>query len=420
MKKVLIICDLFPPAFGPRMGYLCKYLPQYGWDPVVLTEKVEDEQAFGFLKGDTSVTYVNFYPEGRKTGKWKWMFTFLRDFFFGYKDKQMFREATKMLREQSFDLVLCSTFRTFPLRAACRVAQTYRLPLVVDLRDIIEQYTGAEYISHRLPFGGGLGKLFTSYFKAKNLRIRNQILREASCVTTISPWHVDILSNFNPLTKLIYNGFDPELFYPETLPTSRFIITYTGRLISTAMRDPSLLMQALSRLSEEGLLTPENCRVNWFVDEASWQIILEEAGKENVSSLMEFKGYVSATQIPQILNESSILLLLANKTGTDGPKGIMSTKLFESFAVEKPMLCVRSDESYLEETIRKANTGVSARTVQEAYDFILFHFNEWQKKGYTSVEVNREVIDSFSRKRQAEQFMRIFTQLIEQKDPTHG
>ncbi|MFC1451349.1 hypothetical protein ABXK36_36855, partial [Bacillus cereus] len=75
---------------------------------------------------------------------------------------------------------------------------------------------------------------------------------------------------------------------------------------------------------------------------------------------------------PAILNRSSILLQLANKAGETGPKGIMSTKLFESFAVEKPMLCVRSDESFLEENIRRARAGASARNAQEAYDFILF------------------------------------------------
>ena len=36
-KKVLIVCDMFPPAFGPRMGYLCKYMRQAGWNPVVVT-----------------------------------------------------------------------------------------------------------------------------------------------------------------------------------------------------------------------------------------------------------------------------------------------------------------------------------------------------------------------------------------------
>ena len=54
MKKVLIICDLFPPAFGPRMGYLCKYLKGLGWQPVVLTEAIKDN-TFTFLANECKV-----------------------------------------------------------------------------------------------------------------------------------------------------------------------------------------------------------------------------------------------------------------------------------------------------------------------------------------------------------------------------
>ena len=43
MKRVLILCDLFPPAFGPRMGYLCKYLKQAGWQVEVVAEAMDDK-----------------------------------------------------------------------------------------------------------------------------------------------------------------------------------------------------------------------------------------------------------------------------------------------------------------------------------------------------------------------------------------
>ena len=70
-----------------------------------------------------------------------------------------------------------------------------------------------------------------------------------------------------------------------------------------------------------------------------------------VARYMDFFDYVPASEIPGVLNHSSILLQLANTFASNGPKGFMTTKLFESMAVE-PLLCVKSDESYLEETIR--------------------------------------------------------------------
>ena len=70
-----------------------------------------------------------------------------------------------------------------------------------------------------------------------------------------------------------------------------------------------------------------------------------------VARYMDFFDYVPASEIPGVLNRSSILLQLANTFASDGPKGFMTTKLFESMAVGKPLLCVKSDESCLEATI---------------------------------------------------------------------
>ena len=61
MKRLLILCDMFPPAFAPRMGYLCKYLKRAGWEVHVVTEQIEDH-TFAFLEGYAdSVHYVSFY-----------------------------------------------------------------------------------------------------------------------------------------------------------------------------------------------------------------------------------------------------------------------------------------------------------------------------------------------------------------------
>lgn len=408
MKKVLIICDLFPPAFGPRMGYLCKYLPLYGWSPTILTEAI-DETTFTFLKGEHPVTRVNFYTANNKYLKRiQWGMTFLLDFFFGYKDKRMYKEARKLIEKESFDLILTSSYRIFPLPSAQKASRKYKLPLVVDLRDIFEQYTGNEFIAHQIPDWLGLDKPLVSLFKKKSINQRNRILKEADYITTISPWHVDTLKQYNANTGLIYNGFDPELFYPEKIRTPEFIITYTGRLISTAMRNPELLFDALSVMHKEGSVTPDNCRVHWYVDETSWKIIIEAANKAGVSQYMDFKGYVPALAIPNILNSSSVLLLLTNKASDTGPKGIMTTKFFESLAVEKPILCIRSDESYLARAISEANAGLAATTTDEVCDFLLYYYNEWKQKGYTTSDINHKVLNNYSRKQQAKQFADIF------------
>lgn len=418
MKKVLILCDLFPPAFGPRMGYLCKYIRSYGWEPTVVTEAVEDEHAFSFLSNLCRVEQVHFYTANKdKARKRQWFFTMLGDFLFGYKDRKMYKAALDICKEESFDLVLCSSFNTFPLAAARKIAGKLKVSLVVDLRDIIEQYSGEEYLSNTVSSKGRVGRKATSLFINKRLRVRNKVLRKAQAITTISPWHVQALSRYNPNVELIYNGYDPELFYPETIPTRHFIITYTGRLISTALRDPSLLLEALSILIKERVIYPPDCQVHWYVDEASWKVITGEAEKYSVLSYMNFKGYVPGSKIPHILNNSSILLLLTNKSTENGPKGVMTTKFFESLAVEKPILCVRSDESYLAEAIEESHAGLAATHVEEVCEFLKQYYKEWKENGHTHSSIDRDVLHRYSRREQAGQFSAIFDRLVGNNTP---
>ena len=147
------------------------------------------------------------------------------------------------------------------------------------------------------------------------------------------------------------------------------------------------------------------------MDKYSKEVLSKLAENYQISDYMDYFEYVPAAQIPEILNHSSILLQLANKMSESGPKGIMTTKLFEALAVEKPILCVRSDEAYLEETINKTHSGIAARTEEEVYQFILTHYKQWEKEGYTYINVERENVKPFSRQKQADQFMQLFTHL---------
>ncbi|MDR1500726.1 MAG: glycosyltransferase [Tannerellaceae bacterium] len=406
MKKALIICDLFPPAFGPRMGYLVKYMCRAGWEAVVLTEKIDDT-TFSFLSGLCPVTYVDYYTlRHTPFARLQWLATFALDLLTCYKDRRIYREASRLIGRHAFGLIVCSSFRDFPLIAAGRAARKYHLPLLVDIRDVIEQYAGNEFITQPIP--AGLEWILAPAFRRKSLARRNRALKEACHVTSVSPWHVELLKTYNPKVELIYNGYDPEVFFPQNIATERFLITYTGRLFSRAMRDPGLLFEAIDILSREGFISPLTFRVQWYVDEASEAIIAGGAAESGVTEYMDFKGYISAHEIPSALNHSSILLLLANKTSAKGPKGIMTTKVFESLAVEKPILCIRSDESYLEELLLASRSGLAAKECGEVCAFIRHHYSQWLEKGYTSVDVNRELTCSFSREKQAEQFMRIF------------
>ena len=401
---------MFPPAFAPRMGYLCKYLQRAGWEVHVVTEQIEDH-TFAFLEGyAASVHYVNFYTACHPLlRKLQWVIVMLLDLLFHYKDSKISKVAADVVRQQNCQAILGCTYRTFPLPAAARLARQFGLPFIADQRDIVEQYAAEEFIAHPLPLPRWINRPIHAYFRRRLLRDRNQALRQAAAVTTVSPWHVQTLSAYNPNTHLIYNGFDPELFYPQVTPAKQFTITYTGRVHSVALQDPTLLFEAIKTLDHTGAIQPADFRLVWYTDARSQSIVEQEAIRFGMTKYMDFKSYVPAAEIPTILNQSSVLLLLTNKSGNGGPNGILTTKFFEYMAVEKPILCVRSDEACLAETIRLTHSGLAATQVEEVCEFLLHYYQEWQAKGYTTSAVDHDQLKQFSRQEQANQF----AQLIE-------
>ena len=352
------------------MGYLCKYLSLYGWEPTVVTEAIDDETFLHLschaLKDIHTVRVQYYSRRGGIGGKMIRGLQFVAHCCFGEKQKKYYKEALQCAATQQFDVILCSSFRLFPLPAALRLAPKKNLPLVVDLRDIIEQYTGHEFITRPILAPLFIKKPLIALFRTQSIRKRNHVLRAAAAVTTVSPWHVEQLHAVNPATHLIYNGYDPELFFPAHVATEQFQITYTGRLLSTAMRNPTLLFEAVQQVDKEGTIAPDTFRLKWYTDRASVEILEKEIARfPTAAAYMDYHAYKAADEVPRLLQESSILLLLTNKADEKCPNGNITTKFFEALAVRKPILFVLGDEVCLEEKICKTASGLSAHNAEE-------------------------------------------------------
>ncbi|MCM1532328.1 MAG: glycosyltransferase [Bacteroides sp.] len=404
--KVLIVCDAFPPEFAPRMGYLCKYLPRMGCTADVVCEQCSDDRRFAFLENTAGdVKRIRFYSSlSMPRPRGEWLRLMFRDLFFHYKDKRLFKEIQKDKAWDGYDLVLCSTYRTFPLRAAAKLANHFHVPLVADLRDIVEQYPDRSYLTHRLPFAA----LLTRHL----LKERNRVLKKAAAVVSVSEWHRDFLKRFNPNTHLIYNGYDPELFFPAPQPDPCFRIVFTGRMISVGNRNPEWLFAAVSNLIKSGRLGRHDFRICWHTDGDTMQFIKKEAEKYGIGDVTECSGYVPAEQVSALLNQASLLLQLANVSDAKGPKGVMTTKFFEALAVGKPLLLIPGDRSYLEELIRRYDCGLAATDVESVETFIENQYNKWKQTGSTQIGVHPEIARLFSREQQAGQFLQLFNTIL--------
>lgn len=394
-KQILILCEaIAPPAFTPRVLTLAQYLQHQGWQCTILTEECE-QQAF-----NTDICPIYQMPAYHNL---------LADKLFYAKDQALYRYAVAHLDMSRFDLIFCSTYYYFPLLAAKQLAQRYHLPLVVDLRDIAEQWGNQPYFTRRLTPCKVLDYCIGKLYERKQLRLRNRILRFANAVTSVSPWHQQLLAQYNPYTHLIYNGYDEQHFVAKDVKTPFFQIAYLGKLYSTSLRDPRLLFAALQSLLAQGLIDPQLLRVRFHIDPDGQAQLHQLLQSYNLNQVIDIQGYIPRSEILDVMHQSSVLLVLTTQSTPQGTHGIMGTKFFENIGVEKPVLCVRSDEECLAQVIAQTNAGLAATTVEEVEHFLLNKYNEWLRNGYTRQAVTNKHL--FSRQHQAEQFIHIFNRI---------
>ena len=396
-KRILILCEaIAPPALSPRVLTLAQYLQAQGWQCTILTEECE-QQAF-----NTSICTIYQMPAYHKL---------LADKLCYGKDKALYRYAVDKLDMQSYDLIFCSSYYYFPLLAAQKLAERYHLPLVVDLRDIAEQWGKESYFTRRLTPWKRLDYCIGKLYERKQLRMRNRVLRYAHAVTSVSPWHRQLLAQYNPNTQLIFNGYDEQLFVPKDVKSEVFQIAYLGKLYSTKLRDPRLLFAALQELLAEGKIAAKDLRVLFHVDEKGKEQLSELAKEYQISPVVDIHGYIPRTEIVEVMHQSSILLVLTTKSTAEGTHGIMGTKFFENMGVEKPVLCVRSDEECLAQVISQTQAGLAATQVEEVKTFVMEKYQEWKQNGFTRQTARNKEL--FTRQRQAEQFKELFIKCIQ-------
>lgn len=398
--SLLIVTDAFPPAFAPRMGALSYNLEKMGWDVTIIAEENKEEH-YNLPHLPQKVYRYN-YQSNLSAAQYYYK-TFL-NLITHHKTHFFWKKCYKEIKNKKFDLVLCSTFNEFPLTLSYKIAKKWNIPLVCDIRDLVEQFGHSFYSRNQLA-NNCFNQFFTRLIRKKRINARNKIIKKADAITTVSPWHQTYLRRLNKNVQLIYNGYDNRIFYPTAIKSETFDIIYAGRLLDAKTQDPTLLFQAIEALKLEKV------RLVWYVDTISKEIISNLLANYPVAkSISVIHSLVPVSQVPTLLNQSSVILVLTNKPNNNGPQGIMTTKFFEAIGVEKPVLCVRSDQGCLAQVIQETNAGIAANSVEEVKSFIALKYKEWQENGFTRQPILAR--DQFSRENQAKQFEKIFDTLI--------
>ena len=130
-----------------------------------------------------------------------------------------------------------------------------------------------------------------------------------------------------------------------------------------------------------------------------------------MAKLVSVYDYIPRDQVVVTMHKSSILMVMTLSHHKYNTHGMMGTKFYEILGIEKPCLCLNSDEECLAQAISDTHAGLAATNVEEVKAFVLEKYQEWKANGFTHQEVvNKE---QFTRQRQTEQFEELFVECIQ-------
>lgn len=357
LSKVLIITYYWPPSGGAgvqRWLKFSKYLPQFGWLPVILT--VDPEYALypaldyslekdipeGIKVYKTkTIDWFRLYGKGKKNvpaagfannidnsikGK---ISRFCRGNFFipdprkGW-NKFAFRKACELINNENIKHIITTSPPHSSQLIGLKLKKRYpQIKWIADLRD---PWTDIYY--YRL--------FYPTFISRKiDLNFERSVLKCADVITTIGPSLGDDFAakvpGISDKINIIHNGFDESDF--EGLSSAvpgRFTISYTGTISESY--PVKGFIEAVKSLIDNG-----NDIIMKFIG------IVPDAQKEQFLSAfgnnhLEFIPYSDHRVAIQHMTSSSLqLLVIASHPGN---RSFLSGKLFEYVASGKPVLCI--------------------------------------------------------------------------------
>jgi glycosyltransferase involved in cell wall biosynthesis len=423
MKTVLLIGYPFPlrPGGSPRLLGLAKYLPEFGWQPVILTAPLDEKadpryriietdyrDALGFLG---KMLKLNPEEDARKQVKRRLGITAKKsvmDFILtrageiiNYPDSEKgwkpfaIKDGEELLQKEKIDAVISTSAPVTAHIIANRLKSRHNIPWVADLRDLWTQNHNYSYSPVR--------KLFDRRLELKTLAAADVL------VTVSQPW-ANKLGTLHK-GKAIYaitNGFDPETVnIPPANLTTKFTITYTG-MIYPGKQNPSRLLAAMQGLISDGTVNPDDIEIRFYGSREDW--LEKETEKHGLSGVTRQYGEVLRDIALQKQRESQVLLLL----NWDDPqeKGNYPGKVFEYLAAGRPILATGGSEDDAVAGLLKETGGTQATTVEATMSALKGLYQEYLFNGSVSRRGGNASINKYSQREMAKRFSEVLDRLL--------
>lgn len=364
-RRVLILAYHYPPeptSGSLRMAYLSRYLPEFAWEPTVITrtvrgnghssanvirvgcpfattwvpsnrdaESIEPSPMAGLKR---NVKHVLFFPDRAVS----WI-------------PHAVRAAMRVHSTAPFDAIVSSALPASVHLAASILARKLDLPWIADYRDL---WSGNPY-AEEPPWREKLLRL---------LEIRT--LRRAGKITTIT---ADIGARLMAIhgrsITTIPNGFDASEWegVPFTKPDV-FRIVHAGALYD-CRRNPEPIFAALGALRWEGLI-PE-LRLDFYGPSAG--NLFELARRHGIEDSVRYHGVIEREDVMREERAASLLLIVQS----NDPRTVTEygSKIFEYQAAGTNVLALGPEKSVLRSYIEQNELGWFAARDEEIRSALL-------------------------------------------------
>jgi len=427
MKKVLIITYYWPPAGGAgvqRVLKFAKYLPQFGWQPIILTvENPESPVIDETLKKDIprecivyktkSLEPFNLYKKltgksedykiptnilaeskslKEKISKWIRMNLIIPDAKIGWKHYAV-KAGKKIIKEEKIDLILATSPPHTVQLIAKKLAKSTGLKWIADFRD-----PWLEMLRNQ----DNERNVLTKYFDSK---LEKSVLQKAGILISISPDMAKLLVTKTNGKKyyVIPNGFDETDFTKiEKVSNKNFTIAYTGIINNT--RVPFVFLKALQKLIYEDKLK----NIKFVIAGRTCNEFVAEVQKNNLQNFVEEKGFIPHNQSTIILQQADLLLLVIDNIPNN--KGFLTGKIFEYLGARTPIFAIGPVNGNANEIIKNTNSGEMVDYSDEnmAYQLLKKMYENWNAN---TISYKFEV-EQYSRKKITESLANIFNEQI--------
>src|SRR5215471_5232329 len=333
-KKVLLLAYYYPPLGGigsQRSQKFARYLPDYGWSPIVVTPRngsyfldptLDDWKASAVevvrtpspnpiaalkrapARANGHRSAINGSASGRGPVT-EWLARAVRTWAY-IPDGQVgwlpyaISAGRQMCHKHNIDAIYSTSNPVTAHLAASKLKSETGKPWIADFRDLWTENHYADYAS--------------GFRKRLDQVLESNMLDSADVLVTVSEPLARTLRSLTRGRKrveVIGNGFDSHDFadIPRIRP-DRWTITYVGTFYG-AKQDPSVFMEALGRLIDSGKVLRSDLQFNIVGERDSFVgDLVRRYGMEDVTT---FTGFVPHGESLRHQVSSSLLLLVLHR-----------------------------------------------------------------------------------------------------------